>query len=105
MKSFEKTGVSTPEIIGIDHGWSYIKTLNNVFKSGVKEISTEPAFFDDVLEYKDRFYKVGTSRMEVKKNKVVTPEYYYLTLAAIAKEMKSRKKKDYYQDEYGYYEE
>ena len=94
MKSFDKTGVSTPEIIGIDHGWSYIKTLNNVFRSGVKEISTEPAFFDDVLEYKDRFYKVGTSRMEVKKNKVVTPEYYYLTLAAIAKEMKSRKKKD-----------
>lgn len=94
MKSFDKTGVSTPEIIGIDHGWSYIKTLNNVFKSGVKEISTEPAFFDDVLEYKDKFYKVGTSRMEVKKNKVVTPEYYYLTLAAIAKEMKSRKKND-----------
>lgn len=94
MKSFDKTGVSSPEIIGIDHGWSFIKTVNNVFKSGVMEISTEPAFFDDVLEYKDKFYKVGTSRMEVKKNKVVTPEYYYLTLAAIAKEMKSRKKND-----------
>ena len=92
MKSIDKTGVNVPEIIGIDHGWSYIKTAGIVFKSGVKEISTEPAFFSVVLEYKGKFYKIGTSRMEVKKNKVVTPDYYYLTLAAIAKEMKSRKK-------------
>lgn len=94
MNSKDKSGMAVPEIIGIDHGWSYIKTANSVFKSGVKEISTEPAFFDDVLEYKDKFYKIGTSRMEVKKNKVETPYYYYLTLAAIAKEMKLRKKQD-----------
>lgn len=94
MNIKDKTGTVSPEIIGIDHGWSYIKTANSVFKSGVKEISTEPAFFDDVLDYKGKFFKVGTSRMEVKKNKVETPEYYYLTLAAIAKEMKLRKKQD-----------
>ena len=93
MNSKELSGCS-PEIIGIDHGWSYIKTASDVFMSGVKEISTEPAFFDDVLEYKGKFYKIGTCRMEVKKNKVVTPEYYYLTLAAIAKELKQRGKSE-----------
>lgn len=93
MNSKEGLGLM-PEVIGIDHGWSYIKTANDVFKSGVKEITTEPAFFDDVLEFKGKFYKIGTCRMEVKKNKVVTPEYYYLTLAAVAKELKRRDKSE-----------
>ncbi len=32
------------EVIGIDHGWSNMKTVSQVFTTGVKEISTEPAF-------------------------------------------------------------
>ena len=32
------------EIIGIDHGWSNMKTATQVFTTGVKEITTEPAF-------------------------------------------------------------
>ena len=40
------------EVIGIDHGWSNIKTSSQVFVTGVKEITTEPALFDGVLEYK-----------------------------------------------------
>ena len=47
------------EVIGIDHGWSNIKTSSQVFVTGVKEITTEPALFDGVLEYKGRYYKVG----------------------------------------------
>lgn len=93
MNKCELSGI-VPEIIGIDHGWSYIKTANDVFMSGVKEISTEPAFYDDVLEYKGKFYKIGTCRMEVKKNKVGSPEYYYLTIAAVAKELKRRGKNE-----------
>lgn len=38
------------EIIGIDHGWSMVKTSSQVFVTGVKEITTEPGMFDDVLE-------------------------------------------------------
>lgn len=30
------------EIIGIDHGWSNMKTVSSIFTSGVKEITTEP---------------------------------------------------------------
>ena len=53
------------EVIGIDHGWSNMKTSSQVFTTGVKEITTEPALFDGVLEYKGKYYKVGSSRQEV----------------------------------------
>ena len=50
------------EVIGIDHGWSQMKTANApVFSAGIREILTEPAFYDDVLEYEGKYYKVGIS--------------------------------------------
>ena len=39
------------EVIGIDHGWSMMKTISQVFVTGVKEITTTPALFGDVLEH------------------------------------------------------
>ena len=45
------------EVIGIDHGWSMMKTISQVFVTGVKEITTTPALFGDVLEYEGKFYK------------------------------------------------
>ena len=59
------------EVIGIDHGWSMMKTISQVFVTGVKEITTTPALFGDVLEYEGKFYKVGTVRQALD----VTPEY------------------------------
>ena len=47
------------EVIGIDHGWSGMKTVSQVFTTGVKEITTEPAFFNNVVEYNGSYYKVG----------------------------------------------
>ena len=44
------------EVIGIDHGWSMMKTISQVFVTGVKEITTTPALFGDVLEYEGKFY-------------------------------------------------
>ena len=57
------------EIIGIDHGWANMKTVSQVFTAGVKEITTEPALYDNVLEYQGRYYKVGNRRLEVKDTK------------------------------------
>lgn len=54
------------EIIGIDHGWSMMKGTNDVFVTGVKEITTTPAMYADTLEYQGRYYRVGTTRQEVK---------------------------------------
>ena len=78
------------EVIGIDHGWSMMKTISQVFVTGVKEITTTQALFGDVLEYEGKFYKVGTVRQEVKDTKVEDDSFYLLTLAAVAKELKRR---------------
>ena len=69
------------EVIGIDHGWSMMKTVTQVFVTGVKEITTTPALFGDVLEYDGKYYKIGTVRQEVKDTKVEDDSFYLLTLA------------------------
>ncbi len=78
------------EVIGIDHGWANMKSSNEIFISGIKEITTEPALYDNVLEYKGKYYKIGGKRLEVKKTKVEDENYYLLTLAAIAKELERK---------------
>ena len=57
-----------------------MKTISQVFVTGVKEITTTPALFGDVLEYEGKFYKVGTVRQEVKDTKVEDDSFYLLTL-------------------------
>ena len=61
-------------VIGIDHGWSGMKTVHEVFTSGCKEISTEPAFTENLLEYGGKYYKIGSRRLEVKDTKVTDEE-------------------------------
>lgn len=81
------------EVIGFDHGWSSCKTSNFTFVSGVREITTEPAIFENVLEYDHKYYKIGGERLKVKDTKVEDDNYYLLTLAGIAKELKHRGKR------------
>ena len=80
----------TIEVIGVDHGWSGMKTSNYVFTTGVKEITTEPAFLENVVKYQGIYYRVGGKRLEVRDLKVENENFYILTLAAVAKELKKR---------------
>lgn len=80
------------EVIGVDNGWQQTKTVHHVFLSGITEILSEPAFFDDVLELNGKYYKVGTKRDSVMHDKTESEDCYLLTLAAIAKELKYRGK-------------
>ncbi len=43
------------EVIGIDHGWSMMKTISQVFVTGVKEITTTPALSVMYLSMKESF--------------------------------------------------
>ena len=63
------------QVIGIDHGWSLIKTSKHIFTTGVKELTTEPAFPNQVLEYDGRYYAIGEKRLIVKDTKVETKLY------------------------------
>ena len=78
------------EVIGIDHGWSMMKTVSQVFITGARQIKTEPA----VLELDGKYYKIGTQRQEVKDTKTEDESFLILTYAAIAKELRRRGKTD-----------
>lgn len=78
------------EIIGIDHGNGNMKTRNCVFSSGIKRSMTEPPISSRVLRYKGRYYMVGGERVELKGRKSDDDDYYLLTMAALAEEMKVR---------------
>lgn len=78
------------EVIGIDHGWSMMKSVSEVFVTGIKEITTIPALYKDTLEYNGKYYRVGTNRQEVKNTKTEDDSFKLLTYAAVAKELKRR---------------
>ena len=81
---------SNIEVIGIDHGWSQMKTSNSCFNTSIKELPNVPAFTDNVFQYNNRYFAVGDERLEVLDSKVENENFYLLTLVAIAKEMKCR---------------
>lgn len=78
-----KKMLNNVEIIGVDHGWSMIKTASCVFATGVKEIPNEPPMRNDILEYEGRFYSIGERRLEVRSEKTENENFYLLTLAAM----------------------
>ena len=78
------------EVIGIDHGWSQMKTASTCFNTSIKELANAPAFHDNVLEYQDRYFSIGEDRLEVLESKVENENFYLLTLVAVAKELKMR---------------
>lgn len=89
-----KDMVGNIEVIGIDHGWSMVKTATQVFATAVKEIPNEPPMRNDILEYNGKFYSIGERRLEVRSGKTENENFYLLTLAGIAKELRQRGKRE-----------
>ena len=85
----KKQGDST--IIGIDHGYGYIKSANSIIKSGIEAVPFRPPFDEDILEVSQRVYVAGQIRGEQMTDKTVTDDYYNLTLVGMAKELKYHK--------------
>lgn len=81
-------GVFFIMIIGIDHGYGYMKTAHSNFVTGITPFSHEPPFSKGVLKYDGKYYALGHDRMGVKKAKTGDNDYYLLTLGAIAEELK-----------------
>ncbi len=76
--------------IGIDHGYYAIKTRHFSFPAGISEYSHEPYTLQNTLEYGGKFFVCGTGRQPILRNKMENDNYYLLTLAAIAREIKQR---------------
>lgn len=76
--------------IGIDHGYYAIKTKHFSFPAGITAYSHEPYTLQNTVEYDGRFYVCGTGRQPILRDKTENDNYFLLTLAAIAKEIKHR---------------
>lgn len=88
MRDFRVNGTI---IISVDHGYGNIKTANTVFPTGIIASEKKPILSKDILFYDGMYYTIGEGHKEFVPDKVMDNEYYILTLAAIAKELKLRK--------------
>lgn len=76
--------------IGIDHGYGNIKTAHHIFESGVIERERASELAGMTVEFEGKFYEIGSTHKEYQMDKVWDEDYYILTLAALAKELKGR---------------
>ena len=75
-------------IIGIDHGYYAIKTKQVCFPTGLMRYTYEPYTMQNVLQYGGAYYVCGTGRQTLVKDKTANDNYYLLTLAALAQEIR-----------------
>ena len=83
------TELNNVKVIGIDHGFGNVKTTSCCFRSGVTLCEKEPTFKANMLVYDRRYYLVGEGHKEFTPDKIRDNDYYVLTLAAIAEELKA----------------
>lgn len=78
-------------VIGIDHGYYAIKTKQVCFPTGIIRYEYEPYTMQNVLQYQGEYYVCGIGRQTLVKDKTANDNYYLLTLAALAQEIRKRK--------------
>ena len=78
-------------ILGIDHGYGNMKTAHRVFPASVEP---EVQLGAVSLEYKGKEYGIGGGHKEFQVEKTHDDDYWILTLAAIAEELKFRGKNE-----------
>ena len=77
-----------PVIVGIDHGYGNIKTAHKVFRCGVEKQVVDAIASENTLTYRDISYVIGENHLTYRGEKTVDENFYILTLAAIAEELK-----------------
>ena len=77
-------------ILDIDHGYGNIKTANKTFSTGVYVSDTEPTFKENLLTWNEKYYTIGEGHKEFVADKIQDMDYYVLTLAAVAYELRAR---------------
>ena len=65
-----------------------MKTANCCFSTGVTVSDNEPTFASDLMIWNGQYYSIGAGHKEFSADKFRDKDYYVLTLAAIAKELR-----------------
>lgn len=79
------------EVVGIDVGNGYTKTVNTEFISAVKDYGeTKPAITDNLLMYDGKYYIVGGERTKTKTDKKKDNTALILALAGLGYELNFR---------------
>ena len=68
-----------------------IKTPHVCFPTGLTGYDYEPYTMQNVLQYNGKFYVCGTGRQTLVRSKTSNDNYYLLTMAAIAQEIRYRR--------------
>ena len=89
--NYQKSNKATGKVyIGLDHGYGNIKTAHRVFQTGIECYDEEPIVSTTYVKYRDKYYVIGESHLVYQGNKTETDDFYILTLAGLAEEMRYR---------------
>ena len=80
--------IGNTKIIAVDQGYGNMKTASTVTPTGITAYPSEPIFSGGILEYQGTYYRVGEGHKEFVADKSEDEDYYILTLAAVAREMR-----------------
>ena len=86
----ENNSQDKPVVIGIDHGFSLMKTKHHIFSNGIVRCNGRPPVVENSFYYDGGYYCIGGERKTVHEDKTADEDFYLLTLVAVAKEIKTR---------------
>ena len=77
---YKNNFIAEPIVIGVDHGFSMMKTKNHIFSNGVSKSSGKPPVVENSLYYEGSYYCVGGKRKTVVEDKTATEDFFLLLL-------------------------
>lgn len=84
----EQIDTSVAVKIALDHGWSSIKGEHIFMETLVSPVDYTPLTNSGLLEYLGKKYIIGQGRLGKQATKTENDNYFLLTLAGIAKELR-----------------
>lgn len=84
----EQIDIGAPVKIALDHGWSSIKGEHIFIETLVSPVDCTPLTNSGLLEYRGKKYIIGQGRLGKQATKTENDNYFLLTLAGIAKELR-----------------
>ena len=90
MREIREYNMNGTIILGVDNGYGNVKTAHRVFPTGIIKCDSEPVLSKEYIEYDGAYYIIGEGHKGFVADKQEDDDTYFMTLAAIAKELEAR---------------